>query len=349
MGTKRILVYTENYLPSIGGLENNTLLLCESLVLLGHHLTLLTPQKNALNHAKFNVLESKSLYLFYNQVKNHDLVMINGGVSFKIIIPSIFALKPFMIIYQMATLFKDIRNNSLKTKVLNKLRWVLAKLAKANIGVSQYSFLELKKAFGRHNSKLLINPADPTFSNQDDDHYDDILPKTPFQCLFAGRLIEGKGVSLIVDAVKEINKYKEVIHLHFVGDGPERGFLQHQNTKHFIYYHEPVSKEQLKEWLKKVHLTVIPSTSHIEGSPLIMAESLMMGVPVLVSSQPAMVASVQKSNLIFESGDLNDLIKKLNFLVDAASYSNIKKYCKLISVDYSYTNYIKNLKAIINV
>jgi glycosyltransferase involved in cell wall biosynthesis len=346
MGKKRILIYTENYLPSIGGLENNTLLLCDTLILLGCYVTLITPQKNALKGNNFKVIESRSLYFFYSQIRKHDLVLINGGVSFKIIIPTLLALKPFMVIYQMATLFNDIRNNHLKTKILNTCRWALAYLAKTNIGVSQYSFLELQSIFGEKKAKLLVNPADPTFfmlSNQP------FMPKKAFQCLFAGRLIEGKGVKLIVDAVCEINKDQEIIHLHFIGDGPEKQFVINQNAKHFVYYHAPVSKETLKDWLSQVQLTVIPSTSHIEGSPLIMAESLMMGVPVLVSSQPAMVASIKHKDLIFESGDVKDLIKKLNILVDENNYKPLKDFCSEISDHYSYTNYKRKLKAIVDV
>ena len=122
-----------------------------------------------------------------------------------------------------------------------------------------------------------------------------------------------------------------------------------QNAKHFIYYHHPVSKEKLKEWLSQVHLTVIPSTSHIEGSPLIMAESLIMGVPVLVSSQPAMMASIKHKDLIFKSGDVQDLIKKLKFLINENNYEPIQEFCREISDHYSYNSYLLNLKSIVNV
>ena len=98
-------------MPSIGGLENNTALLCESLADLKHSVTLITPQEEALKNQKFEVVGYGSFWSIYSKVKSSDLVIINGGVSFKAVIPSILALKPFFIIYQMATLFKDIRKN----------------------------------------------------------------------------------------------------------------------------------------------------------------------------------------------------------------------------------------------
>lgn len=346
MEIKKIIVYTENYLPSIGGLENNTLLLCESLISLGFLVTLISPQKDALKHDKFGVIESSSLTTFLVELQKNDFLIVNGGVSFKIIIPALIARKPYIIIYQMATLFNDTRNNNIKTWVLNRIRKTMASFALRNIGVSEYSFLELQQVFSKKKSGLLINPADPIFNN----HIVHTKSfSTPFQCLFAGRLIKGKGIRLLIEAVGEINKGKPIIHLHVVGDGPEKQFVIDQSNTGYIFYHEPVAKEKLRDWLSSVHLTVIPSTHHIEGSPLIMAESLMMETPVLVSSQPAMVASIKNINLIFESGDLSDLVTKLNFLTYSENYISAKKYGTALSTAYSYSNYLINLKSIVNV
>ncbi|HTN20036.1 MAG TPA: glycosyltransferase family 4 protein [Pelobium sp.] len=343
---KKILIYTENYLPSIGGLENNTELLCESLVLLGFATTLITPQKDALKHKKFRVIESSSLTEFLSEIKKHDLLIVNGGVSFKIIIPALIAQKPYIIIYQMATLFRDIRSKGLRTSLLNNARKVLASFAKKNIGVSEYSFLELQQIFGKDKSDILINPADPKFlkgaTNQN-------TANLPFQCLFAGRLIEGKGIKLLITAIRKMNKNKKSIHLHVIGDGPEKQYVTDHSNAGYIFYHPPVSKEELKHWLNSVHLTVIPSTHHIEGSPLIMAESLVMGVPVLVSSQPALVESIKHKALIFESGNLDDLVAKLNTLTSPDIYQIVQKHIEAEVYKYNYSNYFKQLKYLIDV
>lgn len=343
MKTHRILVYTENYLPSLGGLENNTALLCESLVSMGCIVTLITPQMNATKHQKFNVIESASLSSVYHHLKFYDLLLVNGGVAFKAIIPALFRLKPFLIIYQMATLYKDIRNNNLTTYIKNYIRKLTAKMAKKNIGVSEYSYSELKTIFG-NKSALLINPADPLFVNNNE-----IIFKKPIQCLIAGRLIEGKGVRLLITAVKEINKKSEHLHLHIIGDGPIRKDIEDASNENFIFYHEPIPKEKLKAFLSQTHLTIIPSSSHIEGSPLIMAESFVMGVPVLVSSQPAMMASVKNKNLIFEANNINSLKEKLLYLTNEINYNAVKQHSLKLRNIYCYSNYIQNLKSILNV
>lgn len=348
MGKRKILVYTENYLPSIGGLENNTLLLCESLVSLNFDITLVTPQKKAIQNHLFKVIESKSLLDYYLQIKKHDFILVNGGVAFKIIFPAILAFKSFSIIYQMATLFNDIRSNNLKTKFLNYLRKNLASLARKNIAVSEYSFLELGKIYGKNKVGLIINPADPVFFSSNLKNEKNLL--NPFKCLFAGRLISGKGIELLIEAIHKINDEYELVHLDIVGDGPlKESIIKEASHHNYINYHLPVKKEELKGWYQKAHLTLIPSSSHVEGSPLVLAESLSMGTPVLVSSQPAMIASIKNENLIFELGNVDDLINKLKSLMVEKKYWAVQNFCKKIAPNYSYSKYITDLKSIIDV
>lgn len=338
MGQKRILVYTENFLPSIGGLENNTLLLCDTLHQLGYHVTLLTPQKNAVQQNDYRVIEASSILSFFKAVRSHDLVIVNGGVSFKIIIPCLLSFKSYFIIYQMASLWKNLHYGRVSIKFGNYLRYKLAKMAQLNVGVSHYSYDELKKTFGIRKSALLVNPADPIFKSQ--------ISKPafkPFVCLMAGRLIEGKGVLLILQAILELNEAGYLIELHFIGDGPAKSIIASKPHPN-IHLHDAMFKLELAVWIKKAHLTIIPSTTHIEGSPLIMAESLTLGAPVLVSSQPAMSAAIQHGSLIFESGNVSSLKNQIIGLMDEAHYQEILKHCHKIADDFSYHRYVERLQ-----
>lgn len=345
MDKKRILVYTESYLPSIGGLENNTLLLCQTLQGFGHQVTLLTPQKNAIKNINFNVVENRKFEVYIKAIKNKDIILVNGGVSFKIIIPCLLLKKPYIVIYQMASLFNNTHINNFKTKISNQIRKLLATRAKLNVGVSRYSYRELKRIFGEDKSALLTNPADPMFQNQ--------LPNTKntnnFECLFAGRLIEGKGIKLLVTAIKTLRMEGLNFNLHIVGDGPEKEWIKNKLDLGYIFLYPPAKPEELKDWYNKVRLTIIPSTTHIEGSPLVMAESLSSNTPVLASNQPAMVDSLKQENMTFISGDLNDLILKLRVLLNPIEYEQVFNHTKNLAKEYHYDNYIYHLQKIINV
>lgn len=343
---KKIAVYTESYLPAIGGLENNTALLCESLVNLGFRVSLLTPQKNAKDSKLYRVVESCSLKIYFKEFKQHDLLIVNGGVAFKAIMPALCAGIPYLIIYQMATLYRDIRDASLKTKSLNFLRKTLATYALKNVAVSLHSYEELTAAFGYKKSGLLINPADRIFIPSGDEQS---KPHNPLRCMFAGRLIDGKGVGLLIEAVKKLNKDKVMVQLCFVGDGPERARVVDESVLSFIQYHPPVDKMGFKGLLAQTDLVVIPSTHHIEGSPLVMAEALVMGLPVLVSMQPAMATSIGYADLIFKSGNLEDLKNKLLALCNPVIYQRASVHCGSISKQYSYNSYISGLKTFVYV
>ena len=343
MGQKRILVYTESFLPSIGGLENNTLLLCDTLHQLGYPVTLITPQKNAVQQKDYKVIESSTFFSFFKAVISHDLVIVNGGVSFKIIIPCLLCFKSYYIIYQMASLWKNLHNGRVTIKFGNYLRYKLAKMAQLNIGVSHYSYNELIKVFNTKKSALLVNPADPLFKSQTPSFKS---PFIPFICLMAGRIIAGKGVHLLVQAVTELNEEGYSIYLHLIGDGPEKAIIASKPHPN-IFLHKAMGKQELAIWIKKAYLTIIPSTTHIEGSPLIMAESLILGTPVLVSSQPAMAHSVQHASLIFESGNISFLKAQIVKLMDEAHYQEVLNHCYQIADDFSYPRYVERLQHII--
>jgi len=345
MDKKRILVFTENYLPSVGGLENNTVLLCSTLTKLGYLVTLLTPQKQALESLEYAVIESKNYNQYFHYIKANDLVIVNGGIAFKVIIPSLILNRPYLVIYQMASLFKQIHFNSLKIKLTNWIRKWLAKKARLNIAVSHYSYQELKHNFGEKKSQILINPANPIFNNNEPKEQN----KLNFDCLFAGRLIEGKGIRLLIKAIEILRLEKLPFNLHIIGEGPEEEYIKKKLHLGFIFLHAPTDPKELSIWYQSSDLTIIPSTSHIEGSPLVMAESLTMGTPVLVSSQPAMAASVNHESLIFKNCDLEDLTYKLNALLEKKVYDEVVKQTLILAQNYTYDNYLIQLQKIIRV
>lgn len=335
---KKILVYTESFLPSLGGLENNTLLLCKSLSQLGYPVTLLTPQLHAQAFDDFKVVESRSLKAYFHLIYTHDLVIVNGGVAFKSVIPSVLLGKSFWIIYQMASLYKNVDQPSRIEKLKDQCRRFLAGFAKKNMGVSRYSYERLKEIFGSRKAGLLINPAAVQFVKLRSPK----VYSTPFVCLFSGRLIAGKGIHLLVEAIKELFDEGYAIQLRIAGNGPEWAIFQENPHPSFLLLGNK-STEELVEEYQRAHLTVIPSGSHIEGSPLTLAESLVCGTPVLVSNQAAMVNSVQHPQLVFESGHSMDLKEKLKWMMQTENYQELVLHSASIAHEYSYSHYFDTL------
>src|SRR5688572_15265405 len=81
----KILVYSRNFLPDLGGLERNTLTLAASLTKLGHETVVLTEtlDDDGAPHL-FKTIRSRGRMTLLKAVMGSDLVFINGGVSMKV-------------------------------------------------------------------------------------------------------------------------------------------------------------------------------------------------------------------------------------------------------------------------
>ena len=78
----RILVFSENFFPDMGGLERNTFTLASTLSTLGHDVTVLTGTLRSDNETyPFKVVRSKSKVEFISVIKKTDLIFINGGIE----------------------------------------------------------------------------------------------------------------------------------------------------------------------------------------------------------------------------------------------------------------------------
>lgn len=109
------------------------------------------------------------------------------------------------------------------------------------------------------------------------------LPEThsPKRVFFIGRLVAGKRVDRIIDAVDGLSSRPDLL---IIGDGPERGYLEdlaRGNPK--IYFTGSLSRP----WEEIMKGDLYVSASEYEGSPLALLEALSLGVDVLASDIPA--------------------------------------------------------------
>lgn len=100
--------------------------------------------------------------------------------------------------------------------------------------------------------------------------------------VFIGRIDGRKNLGLLCDALfKSVNHDK--IHLHIIGDGPDRKKLESHCYKcglsdHFHWYGQ-VPRERVYSILNDMHLLAI--TSLCEGNPTTIWEALSFGIPII--------------------------------------------------------------------
>lgn len=127
---------------------------------------------------------------------------------------------------------------------------------------------------------------------------------------YMGRLDETKGISVLVDCFKNLEKITLIV----AGNGPlKRNF---ENISKNIIFLGHIDSIQIKECLKNSVALIFPSVWY-EGMPMSIIESFSMGKPVIASNLGAMSEMIEdgKTGLLFEPGISEDLISKVNWAI----------------------------------
>ena len=126
--------------------------------------------------------------------------------------------------------------------------------------------------------------------------------------LFVGRLVENKGLRVLLNAWKTLHQQCP---LHIVGDGPDSADLQAEALKSQldgIIFRGRLSREEVIKAIKGARFVIVPSTLY-EGLPMCIVESFACGTPVICSRLGGLPEVVQHhlNGLHFNPGDSLDL------------------------------------------
>ena len=113
--------------------------------------------------------------------------------------------------------------------------------------------------------------------------------------IFVGRLVEKKGVSCLLEAMKKVVSKHPTATLEIIGHGPLRSELQLQaelaGVDKFVKFSGPVPHATLPERYRRADLAVFPfieaASGDQEGFGLVMVEAMGCGCVVIASALPA--------------------------------------------------------------
>ena len=134
--------------------------------------------------------------------------------------------------------------------------------------------------------------------------------------LFFGRLIEEKGVDVLLEAAHQAPS----VQLKIVGDGPEEEALKAQAANLHLTNVEFVGPRwgaDLDELLSKARFVVVPSVWH-ENFPYVINQSFAVGKPVIASNRggmPELVADGE-TGLVYDAVDAGALARAMQTLWD---------------------------------
>lgn len=153
--------------------------------------------------------------------------------------------------------------------------------------------------------------------------------------LYVGRLVNTKGVQILINAFKQL-KYENV-RLHVVGKGPDAEYFKNcVGSDSMVIFHGFVPDEKLMQLYKKANVTVVPSIWY-DNSPVVIYESFMNGTPVIgsrIGGIPELVKD-RYNGFLFETGNVGELRDKLEYLIknsselnrlEGGAFESVKKY-----------------------
>lgn len=213
---------------------------------------------------------------------------------------------------------------------------------------SNYMWKELVTVFNTDNKKLrIINngidlgkfdnmAADPVFRQ----NYAAGNEKIVF---FVGRLVNEKGVHVLLNAIPEILKNYNDVKFVIAGKGPCLNNLielsEQLNITHKVYFTGFVSEEVLLKLYKCSDIAVFPSTYEPFG--IVALEGMVAGIPVVVSDVGGLseIVDHREDGMKFYSGNSNSLadcileLLKNNGLTERIKNNALKKVHRLYNWD----------------
>lgn len=349
----KILIYTEYFLPISGGVQTNVYeLACglsewraNGIGKTAFDVTIVTRTQETTgndNSWPFALVRRPSAAHLFNLIEGADLIHIAGPA----LLPMLFGLilrKPVVVAhhgyqsvcpngllllgtdrtvcpghFMAARYWKCVRCNSrdmgflgsIRNLVLMFPRRLLANLMWVNIAISNHvaSRISLPRT-----KTIPHGIRDPGYSRAAQNGKE-------VQIGYVGRLVQEKGLPLILVAAKRLSEDGFQFHLTFVGDGPLRNQLQDEAGKlkiaDRVTFTGELSGKEFEAAVRPIQIAVMPSVCE-ETAGLAAIEQMMRGGLVVASDIGGLSEVVGDSGLKFTPGDPNALYVTLRKVLQA--------------------------------
>lgn len=147
----------------------------------------------------------------------------------------------------------------------------------------------------------------------------------PHQSIFRigtlGRLVEKKGVDVLIRAVAALRDTPYVVQLSIAGDGPLRQELE-QLVKSFdlsdkVVFEGGLPHHKVAEWMQSLDVFVLAckqdGNGDMDGIPVVLMEAMSQCIPVIstkLSGIPELIVH-ERTGLLAQPGDVDDLARQI--------------------------------------
>lgn len=180
-------------------------------------------------------------------------------------------------------------------------------------------------------SKIVLNPWKPQDSLQTVNLNGDII--------YVGRFIRIKNLDLLIKAFSKLGTPKKLI---LVGEGPQednlRNLISQLKIEGRVEILRSFDRSKLFDFMSRAYLLVLPSLTEL--NPNVVLEALGIGVPVLVTQENGLPEELKESLLLFDPRSKEDLVKKLEFLLNPQNYDEYLKKIRSLKFEQTWEKVI---------
>ena len=221
-----------------------------------------------------------------------------------------------------------------KIKLLNEVK---------NVDCIEYHTNDVKKTLERngiYHSNMLLNPPWAKEIKDED------TTANPKQILFVGNLIRGKGLQLLLKALKNINRD---YFLNVAGEGYIREKLEKYASKHDlnVKFLGHIKKEKLSELYKESSFVVMPSVFEPFGFVLLEAMSYKRPSIVFNAGGTSEIISDNVNGFLIKPFKIKSLQKKIQYFLDnpeTAKKMGIEGY-NIFKSRFTYQHHLDKLRS----
>lgn len=274
----RILIVTDVFTPSIGGVEVVSRLLALSLSSFGNDVQVLTRTSGiSRSDSELTVIRNASLGTVWRSVCRADIV-ISMGVPFRL-------LWPLFVLHKRILVSHHIQHRS-ANRWFSIRRFLERFLCRNAFHVVPSAYLANVMPF---DCWVVGNPYVSGGANtvEDGEHSRDLV--------FVGRLIPEKGPMILLEAIEILARKGLSVQLTIVGDGPLRPelecFAEEKMISCFVSFIGSVPSESVRSHLLRHRIIVIPSVCE-EAFGLVAVEGISCGCGVISSGRGGLPEAV---------------------------------------------------------
>ena len=324
-----------------GGAERSSATLSQMLCDIGHDIHLVTVLSGVaypFSGVHFNLGELKDnkddflsrikrlrVFKKYLESNKFDLIIDNRS--------RIQAYREFLItkfIYTIPTIY--VLHNYKTSKVFTKYKWLNTFLYKEKVmtAVSKEATKKFREKFKLKDIRTIYNGFD--FDEINNKALEGVVLENDF-IIFYGRIDdEHKNLKMLLDSYKLSKLSEEGIKLLILGNGPDYDVIVQYSKalelEGYIVFKGFVTNPY--PYVKKAIFMVL--SSRFEGFPMVIPETLSLGVPVIsvdCKSGPKEVIKNEVNGLLVENFDTNALSEAMNsFIFDNPLYQKCKLNAK---------------------